>query len=147
MRRGGMGADDELVRKKTGGDGDLDITPMIDVTFLLLIFFMVASTMKPAGEEQLAPAKHGEGVNPESMIQISVLAPPGEGQTPIVKFDGSQVTLEEVTGLVRERAEGANYEVLLRADRDVPNGYLAEVYAACREVEGIKFNHAVEEKN
>ena len=26
---------------------DLDITPMIDMTFLLLIFFMVTSTMKP----------------------------------------------------------------------------------------------------
>ena len=27
-------------------EGELDITPMIDVTFLLLIFFMVSSTMQ-----------------------------------------------------------------------------------------------------
>ena len=137
---------DELGKKKPVDDADLDITPMIDVTFLLLIFFMVASTMKPGGEEQLAPAKHGKGVTPESMINISVLAPQAEGEKPIVKIDGRQVTLDEVTAYVREGAEAADYEILLRADRDVPNGYLGEIYTACREVEGVKFNHAVEEK-
>ena len=49
---------DEIGGNKKLDEGELDMTPMIDVTFLLLIFFMIASTMKPAGEEQLAPAKH-----------------------------------------------------------------------------------------
>ncbi|MFK7819443.1 MAG: ExbD/TolR family protein [Planctomycetaceae bacterium] len=136
---------DEFGRKKLD-EGELDMTPMIDVTFLLLIFFMIASTMKPGGEEQLAPAKNGKGVTPESMIQLSVLAPLSDGEKPILKIDGNQVTLEEVTSLVRERAESAGNQVLIRADRDVPNGYLAEVYGACREVEGIEFHQAVEEK-
>mgnify|MGYP003325625382 CR=1 FL=1 len=34
-----------LPRKKLE-DAEMDITPMIDVTFLLLIFFMVTSTMQ-----------------------------------------------------------------------------------------------------
>jgi biopolymer transport protein ExbD len=140
-----MSGDDGFGRKKLD-EGELDMTPMIDVTFLLLIFFMIASTMKPGGEEQLAPAKHGDGVTPESMIQLGVLAPLSDGEKPILKIDGSQVSLEEVSAFVRERAEAANYEVLIRADRDVPNGFLAEVYGACREVEGIKFHQAVEEK-
>lgn len=138
-------SDDSFGRKKLD-EGELDMTPMIDVTFLLLIFFMIASTMKPGGEEQLAPAKHGKGVTPESMIQLGVLAPEGEGATPVIKIDNNQVSLEEVTAYVKERAESAGYQVLIRADRDVPNGFLAEVYGACREVEGIEFHQAVEEK-
>ncbi len=35
------------MKKKKAEEADLDITPMIDVTFLLLIFFMVASKMDP----------------------------------------------------------------------------------------------------
>ena len=35
-----------LGRAKKKDEADLDITPMIDVTFLLLIFFMVTSTMQ-----------------------------------------------------------------------------------------------------
>ena len=137
---------DEIGGNKKLDEGELDMTPMIDVTFLLLIFFMIASTMKPAGEEQLAPAKHGQGVTAESMIQLSVLAPIADGEKPILKIDGNQVTLEEVSQYVQEGAEAAGYQVLIRADRDVPNGYLAEVYGACREVEGVEFHQAVEEK-
>lgn len=136
----------DLVQKKKLDEGDLDITPMIDVTFLLLIFFMVASTMKPGGEEQLAPARFGDGVTAETMMNISILAPESDGGTPIVKIDGKQVTLAEVTSYVKENAEDKNYEILLRSDRDVPNGYLSEVYAACRETENLKFYHAIEEK-
>ncbi len=141
-----MGSGDDLFPKKKPADGELDITPMIDVTFLLLIFFMVASTMKPGGEEQLAPAKHGKGVNPESMIQLGVLAPTSEGATPVIKIDGREVTLEEVTAHIREHAQATEPQILIRADRDVPNGFLAEVYKACREVEGVQFHQAVEEK-
>ena len=137
---------DDLVKKKKLDDGDLDITPMIDVTFLLLIFFMVASTMKPGGEEQLAPAKNGKGVTPESMIQTGVLAPQSEGSTPVIKVDGSEMTLEEISQHVRENADAAGMQILIRADRDVPNGFLAELYGACREVEGVEFHQAVEEK-
>ena len=39
-------------------DGEMDITPMIDVTFLLLIFFMVASTMQGTPDIDVPPAVH-----------------------------------------------------------------------------------------
>jgi biopolymer transport protein ExbD len=37
-------ADDELPPRKQRDDGELDMTPMVDVTFLLLIFFMVTAS-------------------------------------------------------------------------------------------------------
>ncbi len=47
-------------RRPATEEMDLDITPMIDVTFLLLIFFMVASTMQATAENDIPPAKHGD---------------------------------------------------------------------------------------
>ena len=42
--------DGRFRRRKSNTEMELDITPMIDVTFLLLIFFMVASTMQATAE-------------------------------------------------------------------------------------------------
>ncbi|MCG8650061.1 MAG: biopolymer transporter ExbD [Pirellulales bacterium] len=35
--------DDQIFERKSRGDSELDMTPMVDVTFLLLIFFMVTA--------------------------------------------------------------------------------------------------------
>ncbi len=139
---------DDLVKKKKLDDGDLDITPMIDVTFLLLIFFMVASTMQPTSEAQLAPALYGDGVTAGLMMQISVLAPTSEGGEPTIKIDSQEATLEEVTAFVTENVQRTQ-EVLMRVDRDVPNGYLNEIFGAIKEgapEQELRFFHAVEEK-
>ncbi|HAA50734.1 MAG TPA: hypothetical protein DCE43_13545, partial [Planctomycetaceae bacterium] len=40
MARRSTSSDNAFSRKRSESDADLDITPMIDVTFLLLIFFM-----------------------------------------------------------------------------------------------------------
>ena len=46
--------------KKKEFDGEFDITPMIDVVLLLLIFFMVSARMAPKNVAKLPKAKHGE---------------------------------------------------------------------------------------
>ncbi len=47
-------------KKKKEFDGEFDITPMIDVVLLLLIFFMVSTRMAPESRMVLPKAKHGE---------------------------------------------------------------------------------------
>ena len=46
--------------KKKEFDGEFDITPMIDVVLLLLIFFMVSARMAPQNVAKLPKAKHGD---------------------------------------------------------------------------------------
>ena len=46
-------------KRKSRDDTEMDITPMIDVTFLLLIFFIVASKMDPQKATDLPEARHG----------------------------------------------------------------------------------------
>lgn len=54
--------------------GDMDITPMIDVVFLLLIFFMVASTMQGTPEIDVPPAVHSLGVEANDAVVVTIFA-------------------------------------------------------------------------
>ncbi len=46
--------------KKREFDGEFDITPMIDVVLLLLIFFIVTARMEPKIVAELPKAKNGD---------------------------------------------------------------------------------------
>ena len=59
-----------LPHRRVKNSADLDITPMIDIVFLLLIFFIVASVPDPQVEADLPHARHGD------LVQGFRLAPP-----------------------------------------------------------------------
>ncbi|MBC8350637.1 MAG: biopolymer transporter ExbD [Planctomycetes bacterium] len=58
-------------------DTEMDITPMIDITFLLLIFFIVASKMDEAANIPLPPAGNGFAIVLKTCVIITV----GPGDT------------------------------------------------------------------
>ena len=53
---------DVLPRRKSDDETDLDITPMIDITFLLLAFFVMVSKMDPQLPVDLPPALNGQTI-------------------------------------------------------------------------------------
>jgi len=59
-------------RRKPHADADMDITPMIDITFLLLIFFLVASRLDDSAAIELPPARHGEAVGTKNAVIITL---------------------------------------------------------------------------
>lgn len=63
--------------RKALEDTEMDITPMIDITFLLLIFFIVASKMDEAANVPLPPAKTGGNVVIKECVVITI----GPGDT------------------------------------------------------------------
>ena len=70
-------------------DTEMDITPMIDITFLLLIFFIVSSKMDQSSNVPLPPAKTGVAVPVKNSVIITV--GPGdtaEGSANVYKGDG-----------------------------------------------------------
>jgi biopolymer transport protein ExbD len=58
-------------RKKVD-DSEMDITPMIDITFLLLSFFVVASKMQEQAPIPLPYAKHGEAIASKDAVIINI---------------------------------------------------------------------------
>lgn len=59
-------------RTENPEEGELDITPMIDITFLLLAFFVVVSKMDPQAAVDLPPASFGESVQDKECVVLIV---------------------------------------------------------------------------
>lgn len=53
-------------------DVEPDITPMIDITFLLLAFFVVASKMQEQAPLALPYARHGSAVSAQDAMMINI---------------------------------------------------------------------------
>ncbi|QDT91834.1 ExbD/TolR family protein [Gimesia algae] len=138
-------------RPAAGAGDDLDITPMIDVTFLLLIFFMVTSTMQATQDSDVPVARHGVGVDTRGSTIVLVHNDGNglNGQSVVeMKEAGgtTEVSLEELTARVRERVQSGVMDVIIKADRGVPHGFVQEVTRAVTEVDGVKFYIGIEEK-
>jgi biopolymer transport protein ExbD len=109
-------------------EAEIDLTPMLDVTFILLIFFIVtASFMKEAGLEvhrQYAASAESQDTG-NVFIAIS---PQGD-----VWIDKRQVDVRAVrANIERLHAENPQGGVVIQADRDSKNGVLVQVLDAAR---------------
>ncbi len=135
-------------RRRSGSDADLDITPMIDVTFLLLIFFMVTSTMTPTRDVNVPVAEYGVGVSAGDSTIITVKSPEGNAQ-PVIELgedSGEFGSLEEIAPFIgREAAEGRT-QVIIKADRDAPHGFVQQVAQQVTSVEGVQMSYGVKDK-
>jgi biopolymer transport protein ExbD len=131
---------------------NLDITPMIDITFLLLIFFLVASRPDAQIQADLPDARHGMGVGKRSAIVFTV-AQSGREVAPVYLGDGKIPKNELPSNLAAQRAKIQQYvrdgllegkrDVLIEADKGVAYRDIARVVTAASQVEGIKLHFAV----
>ncbi len=71
--------DEDVVRprRRKVEEAEMDITPMIDITFLLLIFFLVASKMDADVGVDLPTARYGTAVSARNSVILTVA--PGDG--------------------------------------------------------------------
>ncbi len=123
-------------------DSELDITPMIDVTFLLLIFFIVASRLDPQAAVDLPRAKHGEAV-PEKSSVVIIVARGDDPDEARVFLGASKDEEKRVTGSLDDMEEqirqyvddGLNgappkKHVLIKAERGIPYRHVDHVRRA-----------------
>jgi len=139
--------------KKPVADGEMDITPMIDMTFLLLIFFILTSKMTGEKSYEVPPAKNGSSIATKNCVMITIQR--GNGDTPLVtKEDGGifsddpEQQAAEITEYIQLQLEtGGKTEVLIRAEGNVTAKQLKRVELAIAEVleEGKMINLAVSE--
>ena len=134
-------------REKAGiSAADLDITPMIDVTFLLLIFFMVTSTLQGTPYRDIPASKVGTAVSPSGMLELVILGPETSGGDPEVLLEGKASTLEEFRTQLQEKSAAGDVEVMIMAEREVTSGFVGEVETIMAEVRNVKYHFGVQEK-
>ena len=120
-----------------GGEDDINMAPMIDMVFLLLIFFMVASHMSKMDRTPVELPVASKSTVPENakgrqLITIRSQDPSGEEVDVLMNL--KSVEVENIATIVRTiLAEDENAEVYLRADRYAKHKHVKEVMAACAE--------------
>ena len=120
----------KLSGRQTDDEPVLNLTPMIDVVFQLLIFFMVATTFLDPEKEmeiELPEAFSGASADTESdEVVINVFA---DGR---VIVSGQEVTSDDLLDTLKARAR-ANPQtpVTIRGDRLVQHHFIVSVMDAC----------------
>lgn len=142
-----------LERRPVPLDVDLDITPMIDITFLLLIFFLVASVPDPTTAVDLPGARHGGGVRAANSVVVTV-ADGGNGSATVYLGDGKTGTPlsdnatqqeEEIQAAVVEGIQQGKANILIKAERGVKHKEVSRVAAAASKDQTVALHLAVME--
>lgn len=108
------------------GGTEVNLTPMIDCVFLLLIFFLVASTLKKS-EKQIAielPAA-SSAVTQQRLPEVLTITinPAGE-----IWINGNQVLSETLLTQVQGLTDGqTDIPIRIEADRQTPYEYVMRV--------------------
>ena len=103
-------------RKRSSDACDLDMTPMIDVVFQMIIFFIVTIKMDETKNEKivLEDAKESplyEGEDPRTLV-VEI------DKRGWLSINGAQLTMGQLKGIVKRRYNKfGTFPVMIRADR------------------------------
>jgi biopolymer transport protein ExbD len=121
--------------------GEIDLTPMLDVVFILLIFFIVTAVfVKEAGYDVLRPVANMTEPTTLEPIFIAV-SPVGE-----IWMDGDIIPTRNLRVSIEQRmAETPNAAVVIQADQEATNEYVLQIMNAAREA-GVQNMQVAAEK-
>jgi biopolymer transport protein ExbD len=119
------------------GDDDLvqgiNVTPLVDITLVLLIVFMVTATfVTEQGLTVTLPKAATQEASPTPALTVTVAA---DGQLRLMKLDVDLPSLR--ADLAHEAQVNPEVKVLLKADKDLPYGQVAAVLDAIK-LAGVK---------
>ncbi len=118
--------------RKSQENPQLDMTPMIDVVFELIIFFVVTLTQATAKDEtvRLEDGKHGIELTPDELPPTHLIVDVARNGR--ISMCDVTITPAELGRRVKERMRRyGEFPVLIRADYRARHRSVAEVMNAC----------------
>jgi biopolymer transport protein ExbD len=130
------------LRERThDADFEVNLTPLIDVVFLLLIFFVLTTTFQKEARLQvdLPGAASGESQPLQQMVEV-VVDPQGR-----IQLQGSDHPdwYSVLKGRLQQHPE---LSLVVRADRLAPHGAVVVVMDAARQLKLTKLSIVTEQK-
>jgi biopolymer transport protein ExbD len=150
----GMGAEGLGAAPAHGAEAHVDMTAMIDLVFMLNIFFLVTTIVSTLAEVDLPAAKHVVSADPEMSVIFTVLLD-RPGRPPRV-YLGDDIKKDPLPADSQDEAIAAASEagrnagknaVIIKAEKAIPLRDIARIANAATSVEGMTLNLAVLEKD
>ena len=142
--------------KKARINVKIDMTPMVDVTMLLLTFFMMTTQFKPPEDVTVElPASHSEFKLPESDVMMVYLNKEGkiylgvDSQFLMMRLFGSEnrlkraveVTKEQLGNiLIQARIQNPRLRTVIKGDKASPYGPMEDVMDVLQKARITRFN-------
>ncbi|MFH1339032.1 MAG: biopolymer transporter ExbD [Candidatus Omnitrophota bacterium] len=118
----------------------IDIAPLVDVIFQLLIFFMLTSSfIMPSSIRINLPKAVTSQIIKSRILEIVVS---GEN---VIYIEGRVVNLQELKSILKEFV-GGNQSLLIKSDRRAQLGRVVEIWDMCRELGLSQVNIATSEE-
>ena len=115
-----------MARKLQGNDAknnELNLTPLIDAVFLLLVFFMITSVFVKATQlkVELPIAANYDKIDQEKKLNLLISA---EGQ---LEFNSQLVSMGQLASVLEdERLRSGSSTLIVTADAQTPHGYVLD---------------------
>jgi biopolymer transport protein ExbD len=138
-----------MLKKKRRIGISIDMTPMVDVAFLLLIFFMCTTQFKPPEKDKITlPESNSESKSPESdIITIAVTKIPSvrviyrqRGEEVSREMPAEAVATDMATVLSNARAANPMARIIVKMDKDAPYGIMADMMQGLQDAKAPRFN-------
>ncbi len=114
------------------GDLEINMTPMIDIVFLLIIFFLVSSHLARQEAQMDLPLPIADSGTKADEIEGRRLTLNVKGDGEMI-LAGRRVTREELGRRLAAALKDANgeLEVRIRGNREVPYRHIAQIMLSC----------------
>jgi biopolymer transport protein ExbD len=121
-----------LIKKDTlAASPSIELTPIIDMVFLLLIFFLVTTTYHQVEREMQIALPEAESGAPISVALRELVVNVASDGSVIVA--GGAMSLENLRALITQAVDAnPNQKVTVRADREASYGLVARVLDICK---------------
>ena len=129
----------ERIKRRSGGTLVLEITPLIDVVFLLLIFFMLATSFDERSAFKIDLPKSTAAKTKSTLKEVQVLV--DKDRNGYVRFtdnsgksQNEKIDLASFVSVVSEKLNNSeSKDVIISADKDIDYGFIVEIMSLLKE--------------
>ena len=129
----------ERIKRRSGGTLVLEITPLIDVVFLLLIFFMLATSFDERSAFKIDLPKSTVAKTKSTLKEVQVLVDKEKNvylryTDNSGKSQNESLDLTSFVSVVSEKLNNSeNKDVIISADKDIDYGFIVEIMSLLKE--------------